>query len=123
MLALVFGIVGGGTLALSVAELTIFAPWARTVSEPTLSLIGATELAGALGVIVPALLRVRPGLTSIAAIVLLAICALSIGFHLHRGDPGKITLPIALGLLALVVAWGRWRAVPIKRRPRPIVVD
>ena len=123
VLALVFGIAGGATLTLSVAELSLFAPWARTVSEATLSLVGAAELVGALGVIVPALTRVRPGLTPLAALLLAGIAGLSIWLHVDRDELAKLPFPAALLVLALFVAWGRGRALPLRARPRPIVID
>ena len=78
--------------------------------------IGVSEVAGAIGVVLPAATRVRPGLTPLAAIGLATIAVLAVGFHLMRGETASVVAPLVLLAIALFVAWGRGRAAPIAAR-------
>jgi len=71
--------------------------------------IGVVELAGALGVILPAATRIQPRLTPLAAAGLATIMVLAIPFHLMRGELKEIVINLALGGLAAFVACGRSR--------------
>ena len=78
--------------------------------------IGACEVLGALGLVLPGLTGVRPGLPPLAAValVLLTICAAA--YQLLARQPGSAVFALSLGVLAAAVAYGRWRLVP--HRPR-----
>jgi len=91
--------------------------WATDVPVMLLRFVGAVELLGAVGVILPALTRIRPLLTPLAAAGFAAILVLAIGFHAMRGETGQ-TLPINIVLLALAlfVVWGRLSKAPIQPR-------
>jgi hypothetical protein len=78
--------------------------------------IGLAELAGAIGVLLPALTRICPVLTPLAALGLAVILALAIPFHILRGEGDTVGLHIVMGALAAIVAWGRWRDAPIPSR-------
>jgi putative oxidoreductase len=79
--------------------------------------VGTVELLGAVGIILPALTRIMPGLTPLAAVGFSVIQVLAIGLHAMRGETGQ-TLPINLVALALslFVLWGRTRKAPISPR-------
>jgi uncharacterized membrane protein YphA (DoxX/SURF4 family) len=79
--------------------------------------VGWAEIAGALGLILPALTRVMPVLTPLAAAGLSLIQVFAIVFHATRGETA-MTLPMNLVLLALslLVLWGRMRKAPIAAR-------
>ncbi|HZS38363.1 MAG TPA: DoxX family protein [Polyangia bacterium] len=72
--------------------------------------IGVAEVAGALGMILPMVTRIRPRLTALAAVGLATVMLLAIGFHVMRGELSHIPAPAVLGALAVFVAWGRRRA-------------
>jgi hypothetical protein len=80
--------------------------------------IGACEVAGALGLILPGLLRIRPSLTPLAAacLVVLMICATILTPILISPDPIMMLVPATLGLLAAVVAYARTRLAPLRSR-------
>ena len=78
--------------------------------------IGACELLGAIGLIVPAVTRIRPGLTPLAAAGLTLVMALAVPFHVARGEFPALTVVLPLGALAAFVAWGRWKRAPIRAR-------
>lgn len=102
----------GGSMKLfqPIEKLATMWPWAGEVSPALVKFTAIVDLLGALGVILPMLLRIRPQLTAFAAmgIVLLMICA-SI-FHIARGETAQIGFNVFLALIAAFVAWGRFKA-------------
>jgi hypothetical protein len=81
-----------------------------------LRFIGAAELLGGLGLVLPGLLRVRPGLTPLAAAGLVVIMAGATVMGFMVGDVAMALIPLAVGLLAGFVAYGRWRVAPHRGR-------
>ncbi len=71
--------------------------------------IGVCELLGAVGLILPGLLRIRQGLTPLAAAGLAIIMAGAAVTTLAVGGGASALMPLALGLLAVFVAYGRTR--------------
>jgi hypothetical protein len=78
--------------------------------------IGVAEVLGGLGLILPAATRILPWLTPVAAAGLALDMLLATLVHLVRGEVGLVVVPLLLGLLAALVAYGRWRVVPILAR-------
>ncbi len=78
--------------------------------------IGVSEFAGALGLLLPSLLRIKPMLTSIAALGLVVVMILAGIFHLVRGEYPAIGFPIMFGLIAAFIAYGRTKKAPIAPR-------
>jgi hypothetical protein len=78
--------------------------------------IGVVEVLGALGLILPALLRVAPGLTPLAALGLMILMAGAVVTGLMMGALAGSLIPLGVGILAAFVAWGRWRRAPIASR-------
>jgi hypothetical protein len=77
-----------------------------------LRFIGVAEVLGALGLVLPGLLRIRPGLTPLAAAGLVIIMIGATGIGLKIGDITMALIPLAVGLLSAFVAYGRWRLAP-----------
>jgi len=73
--------------------------------------IGWSELLGAIGLILPAALRIKPILTPIAAVGIAIIMVLATGYHIMNSEPFIPT--VVLLALASFVAWGRFKRVPI----------
>jgi hypothetical protein len=73
------------------------------------------ELLGALGLILPGLLRIRPGLTTLAAagLVIIMVGATVLTFVADGVAPALF--PLVVGLLSASVAYGRWRLAPLRR--------
>jgi uncharacterized membrane protein YphA (DoxX/SURF4 family) len=91
--------------------------FARDVPYWLLRFIGISELAGSLGIVLPALTRVMPFLTPLAALGFVTIQVLAIGFHIMRGEFAMmVPLNFALLGLSLFVLWGRTRKLPISPR-------
>jgi uncharacterized membrane protein YphA (DoxX/SURF4 family) len=76
--------------------------------------IGVMEVLGAIGLILPALLLLLPVLTPIAACGLTIIMAGATVISLPKGK--MAIFPFVIGLLALFVAYGRFRLRPIHPR-------
>ena len=115
LLALVFGFAGAMKVFTPIEELAKNGAWIRD-SESLIRFIGISELAGALGMILPSLTRIKPKLTSLAAVGLFIIMILATGFHLTRGEANHTPMTLVLGALAAFVAWGRFRKAPIAAR-------
>jgi len=115
LLALVFGFAGSMKILTPIEELAKNAAWIKD-SELLIRFIGTSEVAGALGMLLPALTRIKPKLTSLAAVGLFIIMVLATGFHLMRGEAKFTPMTLALGALAAFVAWGRFRKAPISPR-------
>ena len=89
--------------------------WYAAVSQPLIVFIGVAEVLGGLGVLLPAVTRVRPSLTPLAAAGLTLTMILAGGFHVVRGEFDLLPYNIVLGVVAAVIAVGRWT----KRRIAP----
>jgi uncharacterized membrane protein YphA (DoxX/SURF4 family) len=76
--------------------------------------IGAAEVLGGIGVIIPALLRIQPVLTPIAAAGLVIIM---VGATVISLPVGAMALfPFLVGALCAFVCYGRWQLKPIEPR-------
>jgi len=110
LLALLFLFAGGTKLVLPIETLnSMGSPNAIQFSGLFIKFIGVCEVLGALGLILPGLLRIRPGLTPLAAAGLVIIM---IGATVVTFIPGGFAtaMPaVVVWLLAAFVAYGRWR--------------
>jgi uncharacterized membrane protein YphA (DoxX/SURF4 family) len=93
------------------------APWTALVPPVLVRLVGWSELAAGLGLVLPAATRILPGLTPLAAAGLATIMALAIPFHVMQGEANVIGLHIVVIALCFFVAWGRLGRAPILPRP------
>jgi len=86
--------------------------WVSAVPGRLVRLIGIAELLGAIGLILPMVTNITPGLTVAAAagLVLVQVCATV--FHLSRHEGRMVPGNIVLLLLALFVLIGRVAIVP-----------
>jgi hypothetical protein len=75
--------------------------------------IGVAEILGALGLILPGLLRIRPGLTALAAAGLVIIMIGATVVTLAIGQGAGALVPFVVGLLCAFVAYGRARLAPL----------
>src|SRR5512145_337759 len=94
------------------------ATWMNSVPRALSRFIGYAELAGGLGLIIPAATRIAPWLTPLAAFGLATIMILAIPFHVFKGEASVIWMQGLIAALAVVVAWGRWRKAPREERKR-----
>jgi DoxX-like family len=69
--------------------------------------IGAAEILGALGLILPLVTGILPWLTVVAAAGLVIIQVAAVIFHLQRGEAKVVPMNLVLLILALAVVYGR----------------
>jgi uncharacterized membrane protein YphA (DoxX/SURF4 family) len=112
LLVLVFLFAGGMKLVVPMEEMTAQMP--IPLPDLFVRLIGVAEVLGALGLILPGLLHIRPGLTPLAAAGLVVIMIGAVGYTLAAGDVAPALLPLIVGLFAAFVAYGRWRLAPLR---------
>jgi hypothetical protein len=108
LLALTFLFTGGMKLILPIEEMTKQMP----LPGPFLRFIGVSEVLGAAGLILPGLLRIRPGLTPLAAAGLVIIMIGATVLTLASMGVALALIPLVTGLLSAFVAYGRWRLAP-----------
>jgi uncharacterized membrane protein YphA (DoxX/SURF4 family) len=77
---------------------------------------GVVEVLGAIGVVLPWLLRIRPGLTPLAAAGLVIVMIGATVYTLAAGDFASVPIPLVVGIVAAFVAYGRWRLTPPSTR-------
>jgi uncharacterized membrane protein YphA (DoxX/SURF4 family) len=78
--------------------------------------LGVAEIAGAIGLLLPAMTRRMPWLTPLAAACLAFVVASATVLHLSRSETGSAITTSILFLLAVFVAYGRWRVRPIANK-------
>ena len=117
LLALLFVGTGLWKLLTPLPQLAAKIPWAGQVSPTFLYAIAAIDLAGGVGIIVPALTRILPRLTLLAAVGIAALMVCAIVFHVRRGEAAVTPFNVFVVGLALFVLWGRLAKAPLGPRP------
>ena len=113
LLALGFGMAGLTKLTQPREKLVERMAWVNDFSPNTIRLIGSLEVLGALGVILPALTGILPWLTPVAAGGLVLVMVGAMLTHIRRHEYTALGTNVILLLLAVVVVYGRFVAVPI----------
>jgi hypothetical protein len=115
LLALLFLFTGGIKLVLPIEVLTEGSP----LPGWFVRLLGAAEVLGAIGLVLPRLLSIRPGLTPLAAsglvIIMIGATVLALAGVVPGGGVAPVLIPLVVGLLSAFVAYGRWRLAPLGR--------
>jgi uncharacterized membrane protein YeiB len=108
---LAFSFAAAGTIKLSTPQSQFASDpnmsWAEDYSDTQIKLIGAAEVAGAIGLVAPMATGLLPVLTPLAGAGLALLMGGAVSTHLSRGEPPYA--PLVLGALAAAVAAGRWR--------------
>ena len=88
-------------------------PWMSAIGRQNMRMLGLLEFLAAIGLILPAITGVLPWLTPLAASMLVVLMVFAIAFHARRpGEVPNLVLNVVLGVLALIVAYGRWVLEP-----------
>lgn len=90
-----------------IEELAQELPWAKDIPLLLVRFIGISELAGALGLILPSLLRIQSELTVWAGIGIMLIMIFAVVFHISRAEYNYITVNVIMLAAGGFVAWGR----------------
>src|SRR2546426_11530258 len=105
LLALLF--LFAGSMKLIVPIEMLIAQMPLPLPGPFLQFIGVAEVTGAIGLILPGLLRIRPILTPLAACGLVIIMIGATVVTLVGGEVVPALVPLVVGLLGAAVAYGR----------------
>lgn len=113
LLALLFLFAGGTKLVLPIEVLTSMgSPNQIALPGWFVRFIGVVEVLGALGLVLPGLLRIKPWLTPLAAAGLAVVMIGATAITFAADGVGAAVVPLVVGLLAAFVAYGRWRLAP-----------
>ena len=107
LLALLFLFAGGIKLIMPIEELMKQMPLA--LPGWFMRFIAVLEILGGIGLILPWLTGIRPGLTPLAAAGLVILMIGATVYTLAAGDVATALMPLVVGILAALVAYGRWR--------------
>jgi len=122
LLALLFLFGGVAKLAMPLDELAAVSG----LPGALLVIVSVAEVLGAIGLILPGLLRIRPGLTPLAAtgltVIMIGATVLSAA-GVGGGDAVMALFPLVTGLLAAFVAYGRWHLAPQQEPARSSVLQ
>jgi uncharacterized membrane protein YphA (DoxX/SURF4 family) len=113
LLAAAFLVSGATKLSQPREKLVKNMAWVEDFSQPTVRIIGALEVLGAIGVVVPALTGVLPWLTPLAALGLVLLMLGAALTHLRRTEYGYIAMNAVLLVLAAFVVYGRFFVLPV----------
>ena len=95
---------GGTKVVRSQRALADVMPWTTHASAVQVKIVGALELLGALGVILPLATGLAPVITAIAAVCLALVQVVAIGIHIRLHDTKSLPANVLLLLLAVAVA-------------------
>jgi hypothetical protein len=108
MLALLFMFAGVMKL---ITPFAVLQAQSGSLSVPLLRFIGACEVLGAMGLVLPGLVRIRQVLTPLAAAGLTIIMAGAVVLT-ALDDVSMAWIPLVVGLLTGFVAHARWQRLP-----------
>lgn len=113
LLALVFLMSGFLKLLRSKEQIGAQMGWVEDFSPAAIKAIGALEVLGALGVILPALTGILSWLTPLAAAGLALVMIGAASTHIRRGEYGNAGGNAVLLILAALAAYGRFFVQPL----------
>jgi hypothetical protein len=92
--------------------------WFHAVPQGLFVFIGVCEFLGGVGLILPAMTRVKPKLTPLAALGLTLVMIAAAVFHIVRGEfTFFVPMNLVLGAVTGFIAYGRWIVRPIAAEP------
>ncbi len=108
VLALAFLLAGVGKVTQPKEKLRQRMAYVEDFSEPAVKAIGTAEILGTLGLVLPAATGIATWLTPVAAAALVVLMIGAVATHLRRNEANQIVFPVVLGIVALIIAWGRF---------------
>lgn len=105
LLALLYLYAGAKKIAQSQEQLAPMMGWVDTVPMPVVRFIGAVEIVGAAGLILPPATGIVPGLAIAAAVGFVVLQVLAGGLHLSRREVKESSFNLVLIVLAVAAAW------------------
>jgi putative oxidoreductase len=114
ILAAVFTITGFIKISTPMVDLAREMPWVVEFSGASIFLIGCAELVGAIGLILPSMLKFKPKLTVLASYCLCVLMIMAGGFHILKKEYTVTVLNLVLAALSYFIAWGRSKKAVIE---------
>ena len=105
LLAAFYLYAGGKKLAQSQEQLAPMMGWVDTIPMGAVRMIGAVEVLGAVGLVLPPLTGIAPWLALVAALGFLVLQVLATGLHLSRGEARLTGLNVVLIVWAAATVW------------------
>lgn len=90
--------------------------WMYDLSDTLHVIAGSAEILGGLGLILPAVTRIKPELVAYAALGLAAVMVGAVVWHLGRDEFAQIGLNLVNVALLAFIAYGRMRLSPLEGR-------
>lgn len=112
LLALVFFGAGLSKIMQPKEKLMERTKYVEDFSDNTIKIIGALEVAAAIGLILPLALGILPILTPLAGVGLVLTMIGAIIVHVRRSEVPMVIPNIILGAIALFIVYGRFVLVP-----------
>ena len=112
LLAAAFLVSGATKLSQPKEKLAKNMAWVEDFSHRAVRTIGALEVLGAIGIVLPALSGILPSLTPLAALGLVLTMIGAALTHLRRAEYATIAVTAVLLILAAFVAYGRFIVPP-----------
>jgi uncharacterized membrane protein YphA (DoxX/SURF4 family) len=112
LLAAAFLVSGATKLSRPKEKLLENMAWVEDFSQRTVRVIGALEILGATGIVLPALTGIVPWLTPLAALGLVLTMIGAALTHLRRAEYGPIAVTAVLLVMAAFEAYGRFFVLP-----------
>lgn len=109
LVALLFLMAGGAKAFRPLDKLTQQWDWIGKVPPRFVRFLGVSELAGAVGLILPATTAILPQLTIAAALGLAVVMGSATAFHVSRREYPSSVRALVILLLTLTIAVGRWK--------------
>jgi uncharacterized membrane protein len=116
ILAILFCSAGFAKLTMPITQLATMIPWTGELPVAFVRVIGLIDLAGGIGILLPALTRIFPQLGVWAAVGCTVLQVAAAGFHISRSEFSVLPVNVVLLLLSIFVLWGRSQKVPIRAR-------
>ena len=111
-IAFAFIAIGYIKFSTPIIELSKNITWAADFPVAFVRSIGLIDIAGGIGILFPALLRIKPKLSVLAALCccILQVCAIT--FHFSRGEQALTTGNFVFLVTCLFILWGRTKKLP-----------
>lgn len=116
LLAVFFFMAGMPKAFQPLGEISETITWVPDVAPPLVRFIGISEILGAVGLLVPALTRLFPVLTTYAGAGLSLVMLAASVFHGTRGEMVPALSTFMVFVIALFITYGRRKLVPIPAR-------
>lgn len=107
LLAAAYGLFGFMKATQPLDQLAVMMKWIPDFPSLFVRTLGVVEMLGAIGLILPSLLRIQPRLTVLAALCILVHQFCAVALHLSKGEANVLGLNVVLIALAGFIFWGR----------------